>query len=417
MATIVEIENISKKYLIYHQHRGAYTTLVETLAKQAKDWLCRLRHPLSHKTSKPSCEEFWSLRDISLTINEGDRVGLIGRNGAGKSTLLKILSRITEPTAGKIKIKGRVSSLLEVGTGFHPELTGRENVFLNGAILGMSFREIKRKFDEIVAFAEIDKFLDTPVKQFSSGMYTRLGFAIAAHLDPDLLIVDEVLAVGDIQFQQKCLKKLNDLSSHGRTILFVSHDIGSILALCNKGAFLEKGRLRNFGPIDECLSTYLSSLRTHSLVWEGNTGNEHIRFYKAFLAGSSNGEFFYQNESARLELAYEILKPSPELIFGVEIWNQRNQMIASSHTSHQCQGRHNPHPSGKQQLSFILDTGLFHEGEYRVKLDCLVNSKLKVPLEDIALKLHVYPRMTETRILHPSAKDGITLGHRWDAVL
>jgi lipopolysaccharide transport system ATP-binding protein len=203
-------------------------------------------------------EEVWALRDVTFSINQGDVVGIIGRNGAGKSTLLKILSRITEPTAGRVRIKGRVASLLEVGTGFHPELTGRENIFLNGAILGMSKSEIRRKFDEIVAFSEIDKFLDTPVKRYSSGMYVRLAFAVAAHLDPEILVVDEVLSVGDSAFQKKCAGKMQDASGGGRTVFFVSHNMSAIKVLCTKAILFSEGKLKLIGSPEQCIREYES---------------------------------------------------------------------------------------------------------------------------------------------------------------
>jgi lipopolysaccharide transport system ATP-binding protein len=205
-------------------------------------------------------EEFWALKDINFQVGEGERLGIIGRNGAGKSTLLKILSRITEPTCGRIRIKGRVASLLEVGTGFNPELTGRENIFLNGAILGMRYAEIQRKFDEIVAFAEVEKFLDTPVKRYSSGMYVRLAFAVAAHLDPEILIVDEVLAVGDIEFQKKCLGKMGEVAKQGRTVLFVSHNMGAVRDLCTRVLLLREGSLIKNCDADEGINTYLESV-------------------------------------------------------------------------------------------------------------------------------------------------------------
>jgi len=205
-----------------------------------------------------STEEFWALRDVNFEIKRGEVVGIIGRNGAGKSTLLKVLSRITEPTMGRVHLKGRVASLLEVGTGFHPELTGRENIFLNGAILGMSRTEIRRKFDEIVAFAEVSKFLDTPVKRYSSGMYVRLAFAVAAHLEPEILIVDEVLAVGDTQFQKKCLGKMQEVSRGGRTVLFVSHNMNAVRTLCTKAIYFDAGRIRSVGSVDQCIALYFA---------------------------------------------------------------------------------------------------------------------------------------------------------------
>src|SRR6187551_531163 len=230
--SVISVENVSKRYILGHQRSKSdgFRHVIEDAVRAPLNWLRSRRERRAQER-----EEFWALNDVSFEIKQGEVVGIIGRNGAGKSTLLKILSRITEPTSGRITIEGRVASLLEVGTGFHPELTGRENIFLNGAILGMSRVEIKRKFDEIVAFSEVERFLHTPVKRYSSGMYVRLSFAVAAHLEPEILIVDEVLAVGDAQFQKKCLGKMEDVSSQGgRTVLFVSHNTGVISQLCNK---------------------------------------------------------------------------------------------------------------------------------------------------------------------------------------
>ncbi len=256
MSSIIQVDKISKCYSITHEGRQSYTALRDVVAKKAKK-IFSFPKSLIGESTVTTKEDFWALKDISFDIQQGDRVGIIGRNGAGKSTLLKILSRIIEPTSGSIKIKGRVASLLEVGTGFHPELTGRENIFLNGAILGMSRAEIRKHFDAIVDFAEIEKFLDTPVKRYSSGMYVRLAFAVAAHLEPEILVVDEVLAVGDAQFQKKCLGKMEDVSKNeGRTVLFVSHNIGAIKYLCNRGIVLNKGRLEFDGDIQAAVSAY-----------------------------------------------------------------------------------------------------------------------------------------------------------------
>ena len=239
------MENLSKLYLIGHQAvRRDHTALRDVISREARNFL-RKGVALFHGrqiVQGDEIEEFWALKDVSFEVKEGEVVGIIGGNGAGKSTLLKILSRITEPTEGRVRLRGRVSSLLEVGTGFHPELTGRENIFLNGAILGMSRRDIRRKFDEIVAFAEVEQFLDTPVKRYSSGMYVRLAFAVAAHLEPEILVVDEVLAVGDAAFQRKCLGKLQGIAKGGTTVLFVSHNMGAIGTLCQRTTYLENGR-------------------------------------------------------------------------------------------------------------------------------------------------------------------------------
>ncbi|MEP0885057.1 ABC transporter ATP-binding protein [Trichocoleus sp. ST-U3] len=253
---IIRVENLGKKYIIGHQKQERYTTIRDVIANGAKSLERTLFKPLGKRMSDPAREEFWALKDVSFEIKRGDRVGIIGRNGAGKSTLLKILSRITEPTKGRISIHGRVASLLEVGTGFHPELTGRENIYLNGAILGMSKAEIKKKFDEIVAFAEIEKFLDTPVKRYSSGMYVRLAFAVAAHLEPEILVVDEVLAVGDAAFQKKCLGKMGTVAKEGRTVLFVSHNMPAIRTLCSTAIVLDKGRVICSGSINQGIAIY-----------------------------------------------------------------------------------------------------------------------------------------------------------------
>ncbi len=258
--SIIEVKDLSKSFIISHKGQERYTALRDVVTQKAKKIFSFPRNLKPKALNlKPSKEEFWALKDVSFNIGQGDRVGIIGRNGAGKSTLLKILSRITEPTQGEIRIKGRVASLLEVGTGFHPELTGRENIFLNGAILGMSRAEIKRKFDEIVDFAEVEKFLDTPVKRYSSGMYVRLAFAVAANLEPEILIVDEVLAVGDAQFQKKCLGKMEDVSkSEGRTVLFVSHNMSAVKALCTSSIILHKGKKILQGDVFESLAKYMS---------------------------------------------------------------------------------------------------------------------------------------------------------------
>lgn len=262
---VIKAEGLGKKYLIGHEvKQERYTALRDVIARQAKGLARSARDLFSGRptTAGDEIEEFWALRDVDFEIRHGDVVGIIGRNGAGKSTLLKILSRITEPTEGRVTIRGRVASLLEVGTGFHPELTGRENIYLNGAILGMRRDEIRRKFEEIVDFAGVEKFLDTPVKRYSSGMYVRLAFAVAAHLEPEILVVDEVLAVGDADFQKKCLSKMQDVSAHGRTVLFVSHNLSAIQSLCSSGILLTEGRIGSHGPIQRTVAEYASGGNT-----------------------------------------------------------------------------------------------------------------------------------------------------------
>lgn len=250
MKPIISVEGLGKSYTIRHEDQTRYKSLREELFKLPQRLLQRRCQ---------NQEEFWALKDVSFDVMPGDRVGIIGRNGAGKSTLLKLLSRITEPTTGRITLRGRVASLLEVGTGFHPELTGRENIFLNGAILGMSRAEVRKKFDEIVDFAGVEKFLDTPVKRYSSGMYVRLAFAVAAHLEPEILIVDEVLAVGDAEFQKKCLEKMKEVGEEGRTVLFVSHNIAAIRQLCLKGFLLHDGKIQKSDNIPQVVEAYINS--------------------------------------------------------------------------------------------------------------------------------------------------------------
>jgi lipopolysaccharide transport system ATP-binding protein len=267
---VIRVEGLGKKYSLHHEQSERYTALRDVVARQARaagrllnpfTLAGQLRRGQRHAANDHfvSDEEFWALKDVSFEIRRCERVGIIGRNGAGKSTLLKILSRITEPTTGRVEICGRVASLLEVGTGFHPELTGRENIYLNGAILGMTRREIRSKFDEIVDFAEVEKFLDTPVKRYSSGMYVRLAFAVAAHLEPEILVVDEVLAVGDASFQKKCLGKMEDVAEReGRTVLFVSHQMSAIQKLCNQCILVRSGNIQSVGEASKIIAEYLS---------------------------------------------------------------------------------------------------------------------------------------------------------------
>ncbi|MDI9864025.1 ABC transporter ATP-binding protein [Flectobacillus longus] len=258
--TVIEAQNVSKRYIIDHKKGNAKSnTFREVITDTFRNIFTK------GEDDEVEHEDFWALKDVSFKIEQGDRVGVVGSNGAGKSTLLKVLSRITEPTQGKITIKGRVASLLEVGTGFHPELSGRENIFLNGAILGMKRDEIKKHFDAIVDFAGVEKFLDTPVKRYSSGMYVRLGFAISAHLEPEIMIVDEVLAVGDADFQRKCLGKMKDASTSGRTILFVSHNLTAVQGLCNKAMYMQKGQLIQMGETNLIMSNYLSQIQKTDL--------------------------------------------------------------------------------------------------------------------------------------------------------
>jgi lipopolysaccharide transport system ATP-binding protein len=321
MAIVIRVEGLSKSYTISHDVRERYLALRDVLASKFRA-LGRAARDLVAKDSESretaTFEEFWALREVSFEMQAGERLGIVGRNGAGKSTLLKVLSRITEPTTGRAEITGRVASLLEVGTGFHPELTGRENVFLNGAILGMSKREITRKFDAIVDFAEIEKFLDTPVKRYSSGMYVRLAFAVAAHLEPEILIVDEILAVGDVQFQNKCLGKIEEVGHSGRTVLFVSHNLNALRRLCPRSILLANGRLLADGTTSSILNKYTGegamSLGHRNWKDEGRCpGGEEFRLHSIALR-DERGEplnTFDFLEPIYIEVRYGVHKPGP----------------------------------------------------------------------------------------------------------
>ncbi len=333
----IKAEGLGKKYLLRHQISGRqYAALRDVLAEKAKS-LFRRRQPTPD--DKKSVEEFWALNHVSFEIKHGEAVGIIGRNGAGKSTLLKLLSRITEPTRGRIRLRGRVASLLEVGTGFHPELTGRENIFLNGAILGMTRVEIKSKFDEIVAFAEVDKFLDTPVKRYSSGMYVRLAFAVAAHLEPEILIVDEVLAVGDQQFQQKCIGKMQNVSQSGRTVLFVSHNMDAIMRMCSRCILLNQGSVEADCGVKEAVTRYVAGkksqaasvdLRVAQRSWEPRL---KARFQNVKLARTSGppGWSLPYGEPLGFEFHLEVREPVFDLEMGMAISTVTgNQFTANS---------------------------------------------------------------------------------------
>lgn len=306
---IIRVQGLSKRYVLSHQD-GKTNSFRDALSNNFKRFGSWINRNNENDLSFTSKEEFWALKDVSFDIQQGDRVGVIGRNGAGKSTLLKILSRITEPTTGSISINGRVASLLEVGTGFHPELSGRENIFLNGAILGMNRGEIRKKFDEIVAFAEIEKFIDTPVKRYSSGMYVRLAFAVAAHLEPEVLIVDEVLAVGDAQFQKKCLGKMQDVSvNEGRTVLFVSHNMQAISSLTNTCIYLKNGGLIKSGPTAQIRDYYINTETTNSLIYENIQPAEDPSITRVKL--STSYEHNVQIHGDKMEIEVEINLPYP----------------------------------------------------------------------------------------------------------
>ena len=324
--SVLSIENISKKYLLNSKGKSN-DDLRDTLTQ----WSRKILKPGEAKEQK---KEFWALKDVSFNVEQGDRLGLVGANGAGKSTLLKVLSQITEPTSGTVKIKGRMASLLEVGTGFHQELTGRENIYLNGAILGMKKAEIVRNFDAIVDFAGIEKFIDTPVKRYSSGMYVRLGFAIASHLEPEILVVDEVLAVGDADFQKKSIGKMRDVSNSGRTLLFVSHNLTAVQGLCNKGAYLRSGEMIKFGAIDDVITEYVKNVSKFQLNQSWTTpddapGNDFVKIKSIQLKPDEN--FTRPNIDTttplNLELEYWNFQDNAELNVSIFLYSMTGECI------------------------------------------------------------------------------------------
>jgi lipopolysaccharide transport system ATP-binding protein len=380
---IISIDRLGKRYRITHQVvNRRYVTLRDVIARKLaapfRVLNGRLRKSASgsrdsgRRHAPPGIEDFWALKDVSFDIHSGDVLGVIGRNGAGKSTLLKILSRITEPTEGRVRINGRVASLLEVGTGFHPELTGRENVFLNGAILGMKRAEIRSKFDELVAFAEIDKFLDTPVKRYSSGMYVRLAFSVAAHLEPQILIVDEVLAVGDAQFQKKCLGKVDEVTKGGRTVVLVSHNLGMIRKLCTTGVLLEKGRMTQFGSTEEVTNTYRGraeedqAIRSRfDTVLSGREMNVRVECVEVFGDEQDSTPTAGTMLTVRLRVMFrqEVLNPN----FIVRIRNVEEQPIVYLSTSPIC-GITTGKCSGLVTCTLRLDQIPLTGGKYEISV-------------------------------------------------
>lgn len=332
--TAIKVENLGKRYRMgqYVGSGAQYKTLRESLTSAVSAPLRRFRN-----SNNPQSSRFvWALQDVSFEVKRGEVFGIIGRNGAGKSTLLKILTRITEPTKGRAELNGRVGSLLEVGTGFHPELTGQENVYLSGAILGMTRKEIDRKFDEIVDFSGVETYIDTPVKRYSSGMRVRLGFAVAAHLEPEILLIDEVLAVGDVEFRKKCLGKMQDVSQAGRTVLFVSHDMGNISSLCPRTIWLDSGSIRALGDTKDVVPQYVSS-GTHlggEISWsdiESAPGNERVRLKAVRIRsnGYATADVMIDSE-LRIEIDYWNLQEGAVLVSNIHLWDKMNSLVLAS---------------------------------------------------------------------------------------
>jgi len=377
MTTAIKIEDLGKSYVIRHEQTRRYEALRDVLTDGTKRLAYRLFNPLAKNPPRSSKEVFWALRDFNLEIREGERIGIIGRNGAGKSTLLKILSRITTPTKGRIRIHGRVASLLEVGTGFHPELTGRENIFLNGAILGMPRATIRRKFDDIVEFAEVEKFLDTPVKRYSSGMYLRLAFSVAAHLEPDILVVDEVLAVGDAQFQKQCIGKMEEIGSTGRTVLFVSHNMAAVERICTSAVLLDSGTIRARSEnVPAVIREYMSfgGTRHGALEWLNTNGAYKSRQFTPmrFHIGAADGTVVMgaQRNDTDLYVFVEgfIDELDPSLQIGYAVYCESGELLYWSFHTDAEESEWAPSHLGRCVFQSRLPRRLLNEGHYRIDL-------------------------------------------------
>ncbi|HEY0972521.1 MAG TPA: polysaccharide ABC transporter ATP-binding protein [Gemmatimonadales bacterium] len=393
MTTAIRVQGLGKRYRIGEGLRS-HRHLREALAEGATG-VIRAAGRALRRTGRGSSggdAEFWALSDVSFELAEGEAIGVIGGNGAGKSTLLKILSRITAPTTGRVEIRGRVGSLLEVGTGFHPDLTGRENTYLNGAILGMRRTEIERKFDEIVAFAEVERFIDTPVKRYSSGMYLRLAFAVAAHLEPEVLLVDEVLAVGDAAFQQKCLGKMGDVAAEGRTVIFVSHNMAAVQSLCARAAWLRHGRIVESGPARRVVSRYLLDARrslTERCWTDMRTapGGDTVRLRRAAVVvadGEDSGGAITTRTPFRLEFEYWNLKPGARMNLSLQAYDAQGTMVfnALPVTEREWQGR--PFPVGLYRDVCHVPGDLLNDGGYRIELLVVHDdSEIVLRLDDV----------------------------------
>lgn len=372
MSIVIKAENISKVYRLGEIGTG-------TLGHDLHRWWSKVRGKgdpflkigeTNDRTVKSSSNIVWSLKDINFEVKEGDAVGIVGRNGAGKSTLLKLLSQITAPTTGMIKAHGRIASLLEVGTGFHPELTGRENIYLNGAILGMRKHEIKRKFDEIVDFSGVERYIDTPVKRYSSGMYVRLAFAVAAYLESEILIVDEVLAVGDAEFQRKCLGKMGDVSKgEGRTVLFVSHNMSAVSTLCTNGIYLKNGELINSGKINSVISAYQGDMETiERQEWIGNEGTKDFRIFRTVVYPADEVNGFHTNTDVFIEIEGEAFTPVMDLVMGFRLWSQYDYELAYT-LYDDTEEEHTWFAAQKFKKRFKIPANTLAEGSYRIAFD------------------------------------------------
>jgi homopolymeric O-antigen transport system ATP-binding protein len=388
----IAVEQLSKRYRINQGARARYGTLRDRLADAlAAPW----RRPRAHSSTDAE-HTLWALRDISFEVRRGEVLGIIGRNGAGKSTLLKILSRITRPTEGRVTVRGRVGSLLEVGTGFHPELTGRENIYLNGAILGMKRQEISRKFDEIVGFAEVEQFIDTPVKFYSSGMYTRLAFAVAAHLESEILVVDEVLAVGDAAFQKKCLGRMGAIADHGRTVLFVSHDMTNIAVLCQRAIVLDTGQVSMDGAPAAAIERYLSRQAQGQarIEWQPDhaPGDDIARMLRVAVCrcDSTLSEAFFLQESVMLEIEYMVLRDDVRLNPVFTIQNSLGVVVFSTSNFEDQHWSEQAYPSGRYRAQCRIPEHLLNEGQYFVNALLVQETRFTRALAERAVQFAIH---------------------------
>ncbi len=392
---VVHVEGLGKEYRI-GSRRLPYKTLRESLTVMAQAPVRRARNLLRGHAAGDLDKAFWALKDVAFDVQPGEVVGIIGRNGAGKSTLLKLLSRITEPTEGFIELIGRVGALLEVGTGFHPELTGRENVYLNGAILGMSRIEIARKFDEIIEFAEIDQFIDTPVKHYSTGMGLRLGFAVAAYLEPEILIVDEVLAVGDAKFQRKCIGKMSTVAGEGRTVLFVSHNMGAIQSLCQRVLWLDAGRIVNDGPSSTVVGDYLRSTVSakSSSVWADQhsaPGNDKIRLHSVSVSAESGqvGEQITCHTPIVVQFKYWNLQPKTQIRLSSAVSYQNGVLVFSTRSISDVNWHGHNFPIGLFVSEYRIPGDLLNDGTYHVSLRFMQDESMSIYYDESIITFEV----------------------------
>lgn len=379
----IQCEGLSKRY-----HRGTrlpYHRLTETLTSLASEplrWFKRDQKP----GATPESDGFWALKDVSFEVKRGEVLGVIGRNGAGKSTLLKVLSRITEPTSGRARITGRVGSLLEVGTGFHPELTGRENIYLNGAILGMTQAEIRKRFDAIVDFSETAAFLDTPVKHYSSGMYMRLAFAVAAHLDPEILIVDEVLAVGDAPFQKKCLGRMSQIAKEGRTILFVSHNMGAIASLCTHAIVMNRGAVTFQGVASDAVRLYLAeSADNVGVEWHGALGDDSLKVERTWVKSLDEQGGFGTSSPIEVGIEGRVLAPVEGLVMGFTLWSEHQYELAYVLADDREPPPAPTVPPGPFSHRFVIPGDSLSQGSYRIEFDVGLHMRHKYDVMDASL--------------------------------